>query len=144
MKSYACYPGARLHPFAHVVTPGMPRTYSREYRKPVSQFPATNIIRTETGYVIELAVPGLAKEQLSIHIENEQLTVSANVNTDTPATDLPKEKVVRNEFDYTNFKRVFRLHKNANAAAMTAAMNNGVLTITIPDSEPEVRSITIQ
>ena len=139
MKSYACYPGARLHPFAHVVNPGYIRTSNREYRRPTSQFPATNIIRTENAYVIEMAVPGLAKEQLSINIENEQLTVAANASTEAP-----KANVVRNEFDYTTFKRVFRLHKNANAGAMTATMNNGVLTITIPDSEPEVRNITIQ
>jgi HSP20 family protein len=139
MKSYACYPGARLHPFAQVATPGYARTYNREYRRPTSQFPATNILRTENGFVIELAVPGLTKEQLSIHIENEQLTVSANATTEAP-----KANVVRNEFDYSTFKRVFRLHKNANTTAMTAAMNNGVLTITIPDIEPEVRNITIQ
>jgi HSP20 family protein len=105
----------------------------------VSQFPSTNIIRTESGYVIELAVPGLTKEQLSINIENEQLTVAAHASTETP-----KENMVRNEFDYTNFKRVFRLHKNANAGAMTATMSNGVLTISIPDLEPEVRNISIQ
>jgi HSP20 family protein len=139
MKSYACYPGARLHPFAQVVSPAVARNYTREYRRPMAQFPATNIIRNENGYVIEMAVPGLTKEQLSINIENEQLTVSA-----TATTEAPKANVVRNEFDYTNFKRVFRLHKNANVAALTAAMDNGVLTITIPDSEPEVRNITIQ
>ena len=143
MKSYACYPGARLHPLAHVVTPGYPRTYNREYRRPTAQFPATNIIRTSTGYVIEMAVPGLTKEQLTINIENEQLTVAANAIPET-TNEATNEKKVRREFDYTTFKRVFRLHSNANAGAMTAAMNNGVLTINIPDSEPEVRNITIQ
>jgi HSP20 family molecular chaperone IbpA len=139
MKSYACYPGARLHPLAQVVNPGYPRTYNREYRRPTSQFPATNIIRTETGHVIEMAVPGLSKDQLTISIENEQLTVAANATAEAT-----KEKKVRQEFDYTTFKRVFRLHSNANTEAMSAAMNNGVLTINIPDSEPEVRNISIQ
>lgn len=135
MKTYASFPVTRPYPFSSFVAP----VYAREYKRPTAQFPATNILRNENGFVIEMAVPGLTREQLTIQIDNEQLVISATANSDAP-----KPSFVRQEFDYTNFKRVFRLHKNANVEAMTATVNNGVLTITVPDKEPAVRKIDIQ
>jgi HSP20 family protein len=50
---------------------------------------------------------------------------------------------VRREFDFAGFKRTFRLHKNANTEAMQATFHQGLLTIVIPDREPESRKIEI-
>ena len=139
MKSYASFPVRGSFPLSPFAAPVYPRQYTREYRRPTVQLPATNILRNESGFVIEMAVPGLTREHLSIQVDNDQLIVSASANTEET-----KPAFVRQEFDFSNFKRVFRLHKNANTEAMTATVNQGVLTITVPDKEPAVRKIDIQ
>jgi len=100
--------------------------------------PSANILRNESAYVIEMAVPGLGKEDIKIEVINNELVVSA-----VEATQESKTNFVRHEFDYKKFKRTFRLHKNANADAMTASFNQGILTIVVPDREPETRKIEI-
>jgi HSP20 family protein len=113
-------------------------SHAKTNYRATTEHPAVNIVRKESAYTIDLALPGLTKEQIRIDVADNQLTVSAQ---QTPAPD--QAKFVRKEFDYTNFKRTFRLHQNANTEAMTASFENGILTITIPDLKPEVKSIEI-
>ena len=136
MKSYAFYPGTKFQsPVARFVTPYYP---SHTIRNQVSNTPATNIERHEGSYVIKMAVPGLGKNDIRIEILNDQLIISA-----VEVKNESNPNFVRREFDYTNFKRTFRLHKNANAEAMTASFEQGILTIVVPDRQPEVRKIEI-
>ena len=136
MKSYAFYPGTKFQsPVARFVTPYYP---SHTTRNQVSNTPATNIERLEGSYVIRMAVPGLGKNDIRIEINEDQLIISA-----VEVKNESNPNYVRREFDYTNFKRTFRLHKNANAEAMTASFDQGILTIVVPDREPETRKIEI-
>lgn len=140
MKSYACYPGTRYRPaFTRSANPYFTPYYTTNQNDTGAARPAANILRKEAAYVIELAVPGLQKDQIKIEAEQDQLIVSA-LNPETES----KGNVVRREFDYANFKRIFRLHKNANIAMMSASFNQGILTIVIPDKEPETIKISIQ
>jgi len=139
MKSYACYPGMRFQPrTARFVSPRYPHSYSTQQTDSMVSSPSANILRKESAYVIEMAVPGLGKEDIKIEVINNELVVSA-----VEATQESKTNFVRHEFDYKKFKRTFRLHKNANADAMTASFNQGILTIVVPDREPETRKIEI-
>jgi HSP20 family protein len=101
--------------------------------------PAANIERIEGAYKIQLAIPGVAKDQIKIEINDDQLIV-----TGLPVNSESKPKFVREEFDFGGFKRAFRLHKNADTTAMTAAFEQGILTIIIPDASPETIKINIQ
>lgn len=112
-----------------------PLTRAEEMR--LSQ-PSANIIRMENGYEIKMAVPGVPKNQIKIEVIENQLVISS-----TNGNQEEKPKYVRNEFDYTTFKRSFTLHRNADTAQMKAAFDQGILTITIPDKEPETRKIEI-
>ncbi|HUR31470.1 MAG TPA: Hsp20/alpha crystallin family protein [Saprospiraceae bacterium] len=101
--------------------------------------PATNIVRMEAGYQIQIAVPGIPKNQIQIQVVEDQLVVSAtNPNQET------EKRFVRQEFDFSGFKRSFTLPKNADTENMKAGFENGILTITILDKEPETRKIEIQ
>ncbi|HZV70423.1 MAG TPA: Hsp20/alpha crystallin family protein [Saprospiraceae bacterium] len=138
MKPYACYPGvrARFQPF-NVHAPQVqhvPFTPGKESR------PAANIVRKDGAYEIQLAVPGFSKEQIRIEVIEGQLNVTATNHNQ----DGEKPKFLRQEFDASSFKRVFKLHKNANSSALKAAFDQGVLTIVIPDREPETIKIEIQ
>ena len=145
MKSYAFYPGTKFQsPVARFVTPYYP---SYTTRSQVTNTPATNIERQEGSYVIRMAVPGLGKNDIRIEVDNDQLLISAvEMKNESNSNEVKNESnpnYVRREFDYSNFKRSFRLHKNANAEAMTASFEQGILTIVVPDKEPETRKIEI-
>ena len=139
MKPYACYPGTRFHsPVARFVTPYYPSTFTRNAASQVNNTPAANIVRHEGSYEIKLAVPGFSKADIKIEINDDQLIISA--------VDVKNESdpnYVRREFNLHGFKRTFRLHKNANTNAMTASFDQGILTIVVPDKEPETRKIEI-
>ena len=142
MNPYACYPNARNKfqaPVRGFVNPFSPQfTNETVKRYPVASRPAANIIREENAYKIQLAVPGLSKEQIKIELHEDQLIITGP----TPSTEA-KPKFIREEFDYSGFKRTFRLHQNADTAAMTAAFDQGLLTIVIPDKAPVTTKINI-
>ncbi len=107
-------------------------------REQESTRPSTNILRLENGYQIQLAVPGVAKDLIQIQVVGDQLVVSAtNPNQETPT------RFLRQEFNYNGFKRSFTLHKNADMENLQANFEQGILTIVIPDKEPETRKIEI-
>ena len=138
MKPYAYYPASLIRPsVAKFFAPRNPMYYTAQTSSTTNS-PAANIRREEAAYVIEMAVPGLGKENIQIEVNNDQLIISAKEmqNETTP-------NFVRREFDYTGFKRTFRLHKNANTDALQASFNQGLLTIVVPDREPETRKIEI-
>ena len=138
MKPYACYPGtrARFQPF----TIQAPHVQHGSFVPGKESRPAANIVRKEGAYEIHLAVPGFSKEQIRIEVIEGQLIVTATNNNQ----DGEKQTFLRQEFDASSFKRIFKLHKNANSSALKAAFDQGVLTIVIPDREPETLKIEIQ
>jgi HSP20 family molecular chaperone IbpA len=142
MKSYACYPNGRTRfqaPMGGFVNPYFTQsTNDATRRNPVANRPAANIIREESAFKIQLAVPGVSKDQIKIEFREGQLIISG---TPTEAADKPK--FVREEFDYTGFKRTFRLHKNADTEATHASFDQGLLTIVIPDLAQVTTKINI-
>jgi len=143
MKSYACYPGARTRyqaPVARFANPYLTQFTNDAFKKyPVANRPAANILREEGAFNIQLAIPGLAKDQVKIELHDDQLII-----TGPSPSEEAKPKFVREEFDYTGFKRTFRLHKNADTSAMSATFDQGLLTIHIPDLAPVSTKINIQ
>ena len=138
MKSYACYPGSRFQPsVGRFVAPRHSHFYT-PFQASTTKAPYANIVREESAYVIHLAVPGLGKDDIKIEVNNNELVVSA-----VEAKNETNPNFIRREFDYTGFKRTFRLHRNANTEALSASFNQGVLTIVVPDREPETRKIEI-
>jgi HSP20 family protein len=143
MNPYVCYPNSGTmtrRPVTRFVNPYFPQfTKENVSNDRTANRPAANIIRNEGGYLIQLAVPGMSKDQIKIEIENDQLIISGPQKNDAETT-----KFIRREFNLTGFKRTFKLHTNANSGAMTASFNQGVLSIEIPDASPETIKINIQ
>lgn len=105
-----------------------------------AKIPAVNIKEREKDFVIELAVPGIKKENIEIELEKDILTVSSN---------LEKEKIeyTKHEFEYSNFKRSFSLPKTIDVENIQAEYVNGILYLTIAKKKEEVkpkRNITIK
>ena len=94
------------------------------------QLPAVNIRETNDEFVIELAAPGLKKEDFSISLEDNQLTIKRE------ETESSEVNYNRREFNYASFKRSFNLNKQMiNQAEISAEYEQGVLSLTLPKRE---------
>jgi len=144
MKPYACYPGirTRFQPMrsTFVTPPYSPNVSFVSAKEIKATRPAANIVRKEGSHEIQLAVPGLSKDKIRIEVIEDQLVVTATNDN----LEFQQPKLIRQEFDYLEFKRNFRLPRNANTAALKASFDQGILTIVIPDKEPESIKIDIQ
>ena len=99
-------------------------------------------METEKNFRIELAAPGLNKEDFNIKVEKDTLSISAKKETST----VEGEKVKVREFAYTSFQRNFNLPKTVDAEAIEARYENGVLSVTLPKKEealPKAHQITV-
>ena len=94
--------------------------------------PSTNILENENEYKIELAVPGLNKEDFSINLDQDTLTIEAKNEEKTTAEN---EKYIKREFNYMAFKRNFTLPDTVNTNDIKAQYENGVLSIVLPKKE---------
>jgi HSP20 family protein len=112
----------------------------------VSQTNATvpvNITESDNAYFLELAAPGRTKENFSLKVENNILTVGYEIKEEAKN----ELKQVRKEFSFQSFKRSFSLDKKVNADGIEAKYENGILKVTLPKKEevkPEVKQISIQ
>lgn len=107
--------------------------------------PSVNIIENGDSFKLEIAVPGLAKEDFKVHVEANVLTISAEKKTEkTTESEETQEKYLHREFSYSSFKRSFTLPDNVNANAVKGSYENGVLNIEIPKAEVKKITQTIE
>ena len=94
--------------------------------------PLVNIIETDEHFKLELAAPGLTKEDFKINIENDVLSISAEKKNEQSEKT---EKYTRKEFSFSSFKRSFTLPDFADAEKISAVYENGVMALVIPKKE---------
>lgn len=115
--------------------------------KTSSTAPAVNVIETDKDYKVEIAAPGLTRDDFKIDInEDNELMISMEKKSEHE-NDEPKEgkkhTYLRREFSYSNFRQCMTLPDNVNIENIDAKMENGVLTIAIPKkTEEEKRKST--
>lgn len=109
--------------------------------------PSVNIRDEEDQYTLEMAAPGLSKEDFSIEIDKGYLVVSAEKEVSNEEND-DNRKYTRREFNYTRFSRSFQLPDTVNEEAIEAKYNDGILSIHLPKVEEAkklpAKSIEIQ
>lgn len=94
--------------------------------------PAINVIETEKEYDVEIAAPGMTKEDFNIRIdEDNNLVVSMEKKSETTEEDKQK-RYLRQEFSYSKFQQMMVLPKNVEKDQIEAKVTDGILTITIP------------
>ncbi|WP_274475517.1 Hsp20/alpha crystallin family protein [Mangrovimonas aestuarii] len=91
--------------------------------------PAVNVKDTPEAFVVEMAVPGLSKSDFDINIDNQVLSVSAEVKTENKEEN---ETYTRKEFGYSSFKRSFALPNTVEANKISANYEDGILKIDLP------------
>ena len=102
--------------------------------------PAVNVIESKTDYRLELAVPGLTKEDISIKLEKSLLKISAEKKREL----VEGEKITRKEYDFHSFKRSFQLPDKVDTKAIKASVKNGILSISLgKKTKEDARDINI-
>jgi HSP20 family protein len=110
----------------------------------VNKVPAVNIAETENQYHIELAVPGLKKEDFKINLDKNVLTVSAEKKTEN--VDESK-KYSKREYSYNSFVRSFTLPESADQGKIEAEYTDGVLKLNVAKKEEakaQTREISVK
>lgn len=101
-------------------------------------FPPVNIYDNKENYVIEVAAPGLEKNDFKVQLDKNLLTISSEKKESTENKD---SRQVRREFSQRSFKRSFTLDDKIDAENIAAKYESGVLTLTLPKKE-EVKTGT--
>ncbi len=96
--------------------------------------PAVNVKENDKGFLIEVAAPGLNKEDFNVELEENRLKISSKKETEKVEEN---EKFTRKEFSYSNFERSFTLPKSIDAKGITGNYESGVLTVSIPKKPEE-------
>ena len=100
----------------------------------VSAF-STDITEKDGKYVLEADLPGFKKEDISVDIDKDCLTITAEHKSEEKEENA--DSYIRRERYYGSYTRSFNV-KGIDTEAITAAYNDGVLTLTMPKKEPEV------
>jgi HSP20 family protein len=103
--------------------------------------PKVDVAETDKAYEIHVAVPGMRKEDFSIELNDNFLTISG----ERKLTNEKKEKNFHSiETQYGAFSRSFNLPENVDATKINAAYTNGILELVIPKDEKKVLKHTIK
>lgn len=94
--------------------------------------PAVNVQENDNEFVIELAAPGLVKEDFNIELDNEVLTISSEKKNEVKEE---KDSYTRKEFSYSTFKRSFNLPDTVNVTEIIASYDSGILLVKLPKKE---------
>jgi len=96
--------------------------------------PAVNVKETPESFVVEMAAPGMKKEDFKVELNNNLLTISSEQKSEQEEKD--NDRYTRKEFSYQSFQRSFQLSREAvDADNIQAKYENGVLHLTIPKRE---------
>lgn len=102
--------------------------------------PAINVIETEKAYKVELAAPGMTKEDFNVRIDEENnLVISMEKKTENKE-EKKDGRYLRREFSYSKFQQTMILPENVDKDHISAQVENGVLNIELPKlSKEEVK-----
>jgi HSP20 family protein len=108
-----------------------PSLFSSNFNTGIS-LPKVNIKEVSDAFIVEMAVPGLKKSDFEINLENNILSISAELKEEQENQD---EGYTRREFGYSSFKRTFTLPETVDDSKINASYNEGILFVQLPKKE---------
>ena len=103
--------------------------------------PAINVIESDKDYKVEVAAPGMTKDDFNIHLsEDNELVITMEKRNEKKEEDKENKKYLRREFSYSKFQQSLVLPDDVEKDKIGAAVNNGVLTIDLPKRQPEEKA----
>lgn len=106
---------------------------NRNYSLTNTTLPSVNIKQDADGFEVEMAAPGLVKEDFKIEVNHDVLTISSEKQEEN--TEKTDENYTKREFSYQSFCRSFTLPNTADRENINAKYENGILKVRIPKKE---------
>lgn len=97
--------------------------------------PAVNVKEDNKQYVMEVAVPGLKKEQVNMSIDKDGYLTLSIENKNEQKDENKKEHYLRREFSYSSYRQSYALPDNVDADKIEANVADGVLKVVLPKVE---------
>lgn len=94
--------------------------------------PAVNIVERDNDYRVELAAPGLRKDDFRINLEGDMLTISCEKKEEREERE---DTYTRNEYNYSSFSRSFNIPEEVEADRIKANYEDGILQLSLPKKE---------
>ena len=101
--------------------------------------PAVNVKEDEKAYTMEVAVPGIKKEYCRVSLNEDGNLSIAIENKMEHKEENKKEHYLRREFSYTNYQQNYTLPEDVVKDKISARVENGILTVTLPKQEKEAK-----
>lgn len=106
--------------------------------------PAINVKETEKEYTVEMAAPGMKKDDFNVNIDKDgNLHIHMEAHTEKKEED-KKSHYLRREFAYSKFEQTLLLPEDVEKEAISAKVSDGVLTVTLPKLEKQACKETRQ
>ena len=117
--------------------------------RPTYTAPAINVIENDKEYEVELAAPGLTKEDFKVHVDEENNLHIEMERKSENKSDKHHGRYLRREFSYEKFQQTLLLPDDVDAEKIEAKVENGVLNVRLPKVEKiekpnPVKQISIQ
>jgi len=98
-----------------------------------STIPAVNILENEESFVIEVAAPGMEKENFTVNLDGDRLLISSELKKENSENEA---NYSRREFSYQSFQRSFTIPEGTvDDEKIMAKYSNGILMITLPKKD---------
>lgn len=99
--------------------------------------PAINVIESATDYKVEVAAPGMKKEDFNIHVNEDNDLVISMEKKEEKKDENKEARYLRREFSYSKYQQTLILPDDVDKDKIDAKVENGVLTIELPKRKPE-------
>lgn len=106
--------------------------------------PAINVAEDEKSYAVEVAAPGMSKEDFNVHVDGDGNLVIAMEKKNAQTEGEAAKRYLRREFSYTKFQQSLILPDDVDKQAIAARVENGVLYVTLPKQTPEQKQELLQ
>lgn len=100
--------------------------------------PAINVLEDENSYELELAAPGMTKEDFHVHINDEGNLVIEMEKKQDEKSEKKHGHYLRREFSYSKFQQTMVLPEDADKEKISARVEHGVLDVNIPKIQKQV------
>lgn len=102
-----------------------------------TSIPKVNIYETDAEFHVEMAAPGMTKDDFKVELDNNMLTISSQKESENVQDD--KKNYQRREYSFQSFVRSFHLPDSAEAEKINAKYADGILNLVIPKKEEAKR-----
>ena len=117
---------------------GFPEVDKALYGKHANNVMKTDVKETDTGYEVDIDLPGFKKDEIKLELDNGYLTISAAKGLDKDETDKETGKYIRRERYAGNLSRSFYIG-DVKQEDVKAAFKNGILSISVPKEDKKAK-----